>query len=174
MTAPEGTDAAVVVRTSKFAELVTTNLGRVHDMITSEEFRGNIAALALVRRALATIAENVKVLDRECEGLIAEAMPRNKVVIEGVGQLNRSNGAKKWEVVDEPGLLAQVVYRAMVDPATGEERDLTPVQAARDAIAMMMRCSTVSWKVTALAANDIDHTKFMEQKQTGRTTVSGT
>ena len=132
---------------------------------------GNWEQLTHAIAGLRQIKADLDALLRECENDVARLMPDKKVVVDGIGQIERRTQiTRKWESSE---LLKDLCRLALMNRETGEvDQQLLARVHAILAAAMPITAST-GWRVTALKDLGLNEDEYCD-KTFGRQTINFT
>lgn len=151
------------------AELATndTTVALRQSILAADDIRrelveaGNWEAITCAIVELKKIKQDVDILLRQAEEDVAALLPAKKVVLDGVGLIEkRTASSRKW---DSEALLARIV-RAKMDPDGTGEITLDNVFAMLDTLKKVLPLTgSLGWRVTAIKDEGFDPNEFSEQ-----------
>lgn len=136
---------------------------------------GDVDALAVGLAGLRTLQRDLRALADAVEADVAALMDGPRLVVDGLGVLERHRRAERvrW---DGEAILQRLVRLALDPDGTGE-LPASPIEAVTAVIGALAECSTItlpstSWRTTALRARGIDvDGEELRSKEPGRPTV---
>jgi hypothetical protein len=130
---------------------------------------GDYEALIRGLEPLQQILGDLRILEHAVKNYIADTMPERKVVVSGVGIVERKAKItrRNW---DSEELLRKIVVNALVDQETGEIPS-SPVEAVHQVVAEIRACvpftGSTAWRVGALKERGYDPDEWCEENKDG-------
>jgi hypothetical protein len=130
--------------------------------------RGDWNQLLYAIEGLRTLKADLDILLRSCEDDAARLLPEKKVVVDGIGMVERrTTSSRKWD--SEP--LLKDLCRMILDPGgTGEITAASVAQLMKVLKEVLPMTASLGWRVTALKAIGIDPEQYSETTY-GRQTI---
>jgi hypothetical protein len=144
--------------------------GMADDAQTLAE-QGDWEALIRGLEPLQQVLGDLRDLERDVKGYIADTMPESRVSVDGVGTVERKAQItrRNWQSDD---LLALLVRRALVDETTGEIPS-SPMEAVANVLREVKACvpftGSTGWRVGALRDRGLTPDEWCDENLNGFT-----